>query len=74
MLNPPLALVGGVVGLWITGGVLSVATIVEFIALVRIATCNGVMLVSHIRQVQIQDGIADLNGAVARASPRPSQR
>lgn len=68
MLNLPLALVGGVVGLWVTGGVLSVATIVGFITLFGIATRNGVMLVSHIRHVQKVDGITDLREAVARAA------
>ena len=68
MLNLPLALVGGVVGLWVTGGVLSVATIVGFITLFGIATRNGVMLVSHIQHVQKIDGITDLREAVARAS------
>jgi CzcA family heavy metal efflux pump len=68
MLNLPLALVGGVVGMWVTGGVLSVATIVGFITLFGIATRNGVMLVSHIQHVQRHDGIADLREAVARAS------
>jgi len=68
MLNLPLALVGGVVGLWVTGGVLSVATIVGFITLFGIATRNGVMLVSHIRHVQTVDGIVELREAVARAA------
>lgn len=68
MLNLPLALVGGVVDLWATGGVLSVATIVGFITLFGIATRNGVMLVSHIQHVQKVDGIADLQTAVLRAS------
>jgi CzcA family heavy metal efflux pump len=68
MLNLPLALVGGVVGLWVTGGVLSVATIVGFITLFGIATRNGVMLVSHVQHVQRVDGVDDLHTAVLRAS------
>lgn len=68
MLNLPLALVGGVVGLWATGGVLSVATIVGFITLFGIATRNGVMLVSHVQHVRRVDGITDLREAVARAA------
>lgn len=51
MLNLPLALVGGVAGMWVSGGVLSVATIVGFITLFGVATRNGVMLVSHIRHL-----------------------
>jgi Cu/Ag efflux pump CusA len=68
MLNLPLALVGGVVGLWLTGGVLSVATIIGFITLFGIATRNGVMLVSHIKHIQDDEGEGDLTSAVKRAS------
>jgi CzcA family heavy metal efflux pump len=68
MLNLPLALVGGVVGLWLTGGVLSVATIIGFITLFGIATRNGVMLVSHIRHLREEEGVTDLEAAVRRAS------
>ncbi|WP_082992543.1 efflux RND transporter permease subunit [Erythrobacter sp. QSSC1-22B] len=68
MVNLPLALVGGVVGLWLTGGILSVATIVGFITLFGIATRNGVMMVTHIKHLQVHEGVTDLAEAVQRGA------
>ncbi|MBO9500972.1 efflux RND transporter permease subunit [Brevundimonas sp. A19_0] len=68
MLNLPLALVGGVVGLWLIGGVLSVATIIGFITLFGIATRNGVMLISHIKHLREVEGVSDLEQAVRQAA------
>lgn len=47
MANIPLALVGAVVGLWISGQPLSVAALVGFITLAGIAIRNGILKVSH---------------------------
>jgi len=63
MLNLPLALVGGVVGVFLAGGVLSLASMVGFITLFGIATRNGIMLISHVRHLRDQ-GVSDLRQAV----------
>ncbi|MBN8456069.1 efflux RND transporter permease subunit, partial [Accumulibacter sp.] len=45
--NVPLALVGSVVALWISGQPLSVAALVGFVTLTGIATRNGILKISH---------------------------
>lgn len=47
MANVPLALVGSVIALWISGQPLSVAALVGFITLAGISTRNGILKVSH---------------------------
>jgi len=51
LVNLPLALVGGVVALWLAGGTVSVASLVGFVTLFGIATRNGVLLVARYRDL-----------------------
>jgi cobalt-zinc-cadmium resistance protein CzcA len=72
MINVPLALIGGVLGLYLTGEYLSVPASVGFIALFGIAVQNGVVLVSYFRQHRtegksLRDAI--IHGALLRLRP-----
>ncbi len=72
IVNLPLALVGGVLALWITGLYLSVPASIGFIALFGIAVLNGIVLVSYIAQLR-QSGLplrdAILKGCEVRFRP-----
>ncbi len=68
LLNLPLALVGGVAGVFVGGGILSVASIIGFITLFGIATRNGIMLIAHIRHVMTVEGVTDPKEAVMRGA------
>ena len=52
LLNVPFALVGGILGLYLTGIHLSVSAAIGFIALFGQAVLNGVVMVSHFNQLQ----------------------
>ena len=66
ILNLPLALIGGVAGLFIMGEYLSVPASVGFIALFGIAVQNGMVLVSRFNQ--LAGGGGDLHAVVVEGS------
>jgi Cu/Ag efflux pump CusA len=68
MLNLPLALMGGVIGVFVSGDVLSVASLIGFITLFGIATRNGIMLISHVRHLMEHEGVSDSKEAVIQGA------
>ena len=72
LINLPLALIGGVVGIWITSGVLSIPAIIGFITLFGVATRNGILLVSHYETMQREGRSlfeAVIHGSIDRLTP-----
>ncbi|MDP2883199.1 MAG: efflux RND transporter permease subunit [Azonexus sp.] len=74
MANIPLALVGAVLGLWLSGQPLSVAALVGFITLAGISVRNGILKVSHyINLMRMESENFDhkmiLRGSLERLAP-----
>lgn len=74
MVNIPLALVGAVLGLWLSGQPLSVAALIGFITLAGISVRNGILKVSHYINLMRFEGEAFntqliLRGSLERLSP-----
>jgi Cu/Ag efflux pump CusA len=70
----PFALVGGVAAVFLTGGVLSLGSLVGLVTVLGIAARNGIMLVSHYRHLQQEEGLPFgrdlvLRGAEERLAP-----
>lgn len=53
----PFALVGGVAAAWMGDGVLSLGSLVGFVTVLGIAARNGIMLVSHYRHLEQEEGV-----------------
>ena len=72
LLNLPLALIGGVISIWVTSGMLSIPAIIGFITLFGVATRNGILLVSRYNAL-LEEGKplyqAVIQGSLDRLNP-----
>ena len=73
-LTLPFALIGGVIGAFLSGGVLSLGSLVGFITVLGIAARNGIMIISHYRHLEQDEGMAFgvplvMRGAEERLAP-----
>lgn len=74
VLSLPFALIGGVVGAFLGGGVLSLGSLVGFITVLGIAARNGILLLSHYRHLELKEGEQSnlalvMRGAEERLAP-----
>jgi CzcA family heavy metal efflux pump len=74
LLSLPFALVGGVMAALLGGGVLSLGSLVGFVTVLGITARNGIMLVSHYRHLEEEEGVPFgeellLRGAAERLGP-----
>ncbi|MBC8352301.1 MAG: efflux RND transporter permease subunit [Planctomycetes bacterium] len=74
MLSFVFALIGGVFGVWIGGGSLSLGSLVGFVTVVGIAIRNGIMMVSHYRHLEAEEEMEfgvqlAIRGAEERLTP-----
>ncbi|WP_373521737.1 efflux RND transporter permease subunit [Aquiflexum sp.] len=72
LINLPLALIGGILSIYFTSGILSIPAIIGFITLFGIATRNGILLVSHYESLKEQGlGLYEtvIQGSKDRLSP-----
>ena len=72
MLNLPLAIIGGILSIWFTSGIISIPAIIGFISLFGIATRNGILLVSHYNHLRsegmsLHDSV--IHGSLDRLNP-----
>ena len=72
LLGLPLALIGGILSVFFTSGVISIPSIIGFITLFGVATRNGILLISKYKHLQ-QQGIplqeTVLHGSIDRLNP-----
>jgi Cu(I)/Ag(I) efflux system membrane protein CusA/SilA len=68
MLNIPMAFIGGIIGIYLTGKVISIASLVAFVTLCGIASRNGIMMLSHYLHLMKNEGESFTKEMVIRGS------
>jgi len=73
-LTLPFALIGGVAGAFVGGGVISLGSLIGFVTVLGVAARNGIMLIGHYRHLQQEEGMPFgqdliLRGAEERLAP-----
>jgi Cu/Ag efflux pump CusA len=67
-LTLPVALIGGVIAAYLTGGVISLGSLVGFFTVLGIVARNGIMLISHYQHLERFEGVAFGPGLVIRGA------
>ncbi len=73
-LTLPFALVGGIAGAFLCGGVISLGSLIGFVTVLGVAARNGIMLIDHYRHLQREEGVPFgseliVRGAAERLAP-----
>lgn len=73
-LTLPFALIGGIGGAFLSGGVISLGSLIGFVTVLGVATRNGIMLIDHYRHLQREEGVPFgpelvIRGAAERLAP-----
>lgn len=74
LLSLLFSLIGGVLAVWMSGGVVSLGSLVGFVTVLGIAARNGIMLISHYRHLVDAEGMCFgpellMRGAMERLGP-----
>ncbi len=68
MTNIPTVLIGGMIGIWLTGGSVNLAHLVGFISLAGIVSRNGIMLIGRCLSLVRQEGLPFEPATIVRAT------
>ena len=73
LISLPFAMIGGVLAIFITSGIISIPSIIGFITLFGVAVRNGILLVSRYRHLHLSEEQAlrpaVINGSIDRLNP-----